>query len=497
MITLGVLARRPGHLLGFPFWLDESWVVASVRAPLGQLELMTSSTPIGWTLLLRLVPPLGSPERYRLLPLAFAVAAVVPAWLLGRRLGGASWRRHVTGVLVALPVAVAPAALARPDLKQYTADVLVTLTLLALVAALEARWTTWRLLALAVATAGCALISHATAFVALAAFVALGLVQLTRRRWRRLLALAAAGLAAAAVQVAVYLAFTAAGNNPRLQSWWTAQYVPLDRGPGPALAFVGERLATGLERAGFGAWPLALALVVLGAVGLWRAGCRAAALFPAVLTAVLVAAGAADRYPLLEQRTSLFHAVLLTFLAAAGVATAIAWLLARRSTAPLALVVAVAAAILVIPAATHPRRTMPVLGAREQVEFLLANRRPDDAIVVNHGAQYGFAYYWPGRPTFVPAIGPTAVRYSVAYPLRPDIVLAYGKDHASVEDAVAKAVGTGARRVWIVLGYGGAEGINEWTTVAGRHGRVTSARPDSRLPLLLTIDPAKRGAAGG
>ncbi|HKE99882.1 MAG TPA: hypothetical protein VKG45_13220, partial [Actinomycetes bacterium] len=105
VLVLAVLARRPDYLLSHPFWLDESWVVASVRAPLGQLELMTSSTPIGWTLLLRLVPPISSPERYRLLPLAFAVAAVVPAWLLGRRLGGTSWRRHLTGVLVALLVA--------------------------------------------------------------------------------------------------------------------------------------------------------------------------------------------------------------------------------------------------------------------------------------------------------------------------------------------------------------------------------------------------------
>ncbi|HKE98926.1 MAG TPA: hypothetical protein VKG45_08350, partial [Actinomycetes bacterium] len=397
----------------------------------------------------------------------------------------------------ALPVAVAPAALARPDLKQYTADVLVTLTILALVAAVETRWTTGRLVALAAVAGGCALISHATAFAALAAFLALGLRQLAERRWRRLRALAAVGLAAAAVQAAVYLAFTAAGNNPRLQTWWAEYYVPLDRGPGAALSFVGERLVMGLERAGFGAWPLALALVALGAVGLWRAGCRAVALFPAVLTAALTAAGATRRYPLLEQRTSLFHAVLLTFYAAAGVAAAVAWLLARRRTAALAPVALAGAALLLVPAATHPTRTMPTLGAREQVQFVLHDRRPGDAVVVNHGAQYGFAYYWPDHPAFVPAVADTAVRYSVAYPGRPDLVVAYGRDDRSIDGALAAAVRSGAQRVWIVLGYSGAEGINQWASLGARYGRVRAPSPHNRLPLLLTVDPRARAAAGG
>src|SRR6266540_554659 len=87
LLALAVVARRPHYLLTHSFWLDEGWVVDSVRAPIGQLRLLTSSTPIGWTLLLRAVPPLGGPERYRLLPLAFGVATVPLAWMLARRLG--------------------------------------------------------------------------------------------------------------------------------------------------------------------------------------------------------------------------------------------------------------------------------------------------------------------------------------------------------------------------------------------------------------------------
>lgn len=55
LLLLAILARRPGYVLSQTFWLDESWVVDSVRAPLGQLRLVTSPTPVGFTLLLRAV----------------------------------------------------------------------------------------------------------------------------------------------------------------------------------------------------------------------------------------------------------------------------------------------------------------------------------------------------------------------------------------------------------------------------------------------------------
>src|SRR4029450_14022484 len=72
LTVLAVAIRDPRYLLTRSFWLDEGWVVDSVRAPLHQLELLTSSTPIGWTLLLRLGPPARGPEHYTLLPRGFA-----------------------------------------------------------------------------------------------------------------------------------------------------------------------------------------------------------------------------------------------------------------------------------------------------------------------------------------------------------------------------------------------------------------------------------------
>jgi hypothetical protein len=142
LLPLAVVAHRPGYLFSHSFWLDEGWVADSVRAPFHQLRLLTSSTPVGWTLLLRLVPDVGPPERLRVLPLAFGVLSVVAAYLLGRRLG------RVAAVAAGLAAALAPTALSNHSLKQYSADVFVTLLLLWLTERLEAGWSQRRLAAL-------------------------------------------------------------------------------------------------------------------------------------------------------------------------------------------------------------------------------------------------------------------------------------------------------------------------------------------------------------
>jgi len=67
--------------IGAPYMLDEAWVALSTRVPLGDLPRITSSSPIGWTLLLRAVP---DPDALRLVPLAFALLAVVAAYAFGR-----------------------------------------------------------------------------------------------------------------------------------------------------------------------------------------------------------------------------------------------------------------------------------------------------------------------------------------------------------------------------------------------------------------------------
>jgi len=83
------------YVLRWPFWTDEAWVAVTTRFPLSQLPAVTSSTPIGWSLLLRLFT-VGGQQWLRLLPLCFAALTVAVAYVFGRGLG---WRDRRLGVL--------------------------------------------------------------------------------------------------------------------------------------------------------------------------------------------------------------------------------------------------------------------------------------------------------------------------------------------------------------------------------------------------------------
>ena len=128
---LVLVVHDVGYLIGQPFWTDEAWVAVTTRFPLSDLLATTSSTPIGWSVLLRLVT-VGGRQTSRLLPLAFAGAAVVIGYWFARRL---AWQRRDTailaGVLAAAAVLLVPAMLIRDDLKQYTADAAFALLVVA------------------------------------------------------------------------------------------------------------------------------------------------------------------------------------------------------------------------------------------------------------------------------------------------------------------------------------------------------------------------------
>jgi hypothetical protein len=475
--ALAVWARRPGYLLHHSLWLDEAWVADSVRARLGQLPELTASTPIGWSALLRLVPPVGPPERLRLVPLAFGVAAVVPAWLAGRWLAPA-WRGRAAGVLLAAAVALAPAALARHDLKQYSADALVTLVVLVLVGWADRDGGRRPLLALAGVGAAGMLLSHVTAVAVAAGLAAVALRHLACRRWRSLAATALTAVATWLAQAIVYVRFSAPGNNAFLHDWWAADFVPTGRGAGPAAAFVGQRLADELARTGLGPWPVVLALALGGVAALWLAGRPGAAMFGPLVAAALLAAGLARAYPFLDARTSLFFTVLLTTYAAAGMIGLAARLARRPPGAVLAAAILVAAALPVAPAALEAAASpMPTANVREQIDYVLAHRRPGDVVLVNHGAQFGFAYYWPEQPSFLPTDATTAVRFRVDYPDRRDVVVAHRKDPVVMATAVDRAMAADPGRIWVVLGFASPAGLAEWRQLAMRAGWVSEPVP--------------------
>jgi hypothetical protein len=506
LTTIAINARRPSYLLSHPFWFDEAWVADSVRAPLGQLRMVTSSTPIGWTLLLRVVPPLGGPERYRLLPLAFGVASVVPAWLLGRHLRGvAGW---VAAPLAGLAVALGPASLFRPGLKQFSAEVFVTLLLVWALATLERTWSPRRQLLFGLLVAACFLVAHSAALVAAAAFGGLAVSSLLRGAWRRLawVALTAAGVGA--VQSAIYMAFVAPADSATMRTYWMRLFIPTDQGLDGAAAFVGARGARFLAFLGLGSWPVALGLALVGVAALAWARLPATAMVAPLLLVELIGTGLTGRYPFLDPRTSQFFLVLVTVVAALGVGALVGGLARSRWTVALGVALPLALGASFAPASARAiHGSIVTENVRGQIQLVLSGRRFGDVVVVSSGASNAFGYYWPAPPILVdkPTFG--TVTFQVSYPHEPDVVVATGRDRGSDLDALSR-VPAGARRVWIVVGH---ERLETWARLAERLGRVVApasdpcrpfppaaqahARASNRqCPLLVELRPGGSGA---
>lgn len=469
LTLLGLLAHRPAAMLRAPFWIDEAWVADSVRVPLGSLRAITSSTPIGFTFLLRLVPPVGGPERLRVVPLLFAALLGPLAYALGRELDG----RRLTAFAMGVAGAVLPAGLLRHDLKQYTADAAVAVLLVWLGARAERLRTRRALVYLATACAACCFVSHTTLFVAAAVFGGLLVDALLRHDVRFATATTVAGIASAAWMGAAYLAFARHGETPALTAYWQGFYVPAHG----TLPFVAERAGSMLKLVGTGPWDVALVLVPAGVVTLWRNGRRATALVLPLLSAVVLVAAAAHMYPLWERRTGLFYFALGTVVAAYAIGRAAAALHGR---VPYACVPVLAAGALLLASTAVPnsRSQVPFEDMPRWVRVLRANAGPADTILVDESAAYAFAFYWRAdRATFVrddaravgfvPAYGATS-RVHVVQP-------------ATVTAAIAAAPRTGS--VWIVLTHNSVRDQQRYVTAASDAGRAhtTTSGPTGLL----------------
>jgi hypothetical protein len=490
--ALGALAVQPiGTMFHRPFWVDEAWVADLVKIPLSRQIALSSSTPIGWALLLRLVPG-TAPERLRVVPLAFSAVAVVCAYLLAR---GLNWRTvgeaRAAGVVAAAAVLLAPVSLQQNDLKQYSADGAAALLVLIVARDTERRHERTALVRLALVSVVAALFSTVSMFVAVAAFCgALGSAAITRE-WRRVRDVLVAGCGAGIV-IALYAAVVVLPHdNDGLRNYWRPFY--LDGSPGHILSTAGHRfLALGSS---FGGSPkIVFVLFLAGLVVLVVRRNVALGIATAVLWVEMLTLGVADRYPFLDTRTSYFLLVVTLAIAAIGFAGLVIAIV-RGQRALLVTLVAVAVVGLGFGARDHVRAFVyPNENPRVQTLYVAAHGGAGDVVVVNLLANWGFTYYWPRAGTRVFTAHDTIAAGYLARVDGINGVFATGRTQvdvlASMKTAVADWRADGGRgRIWIVRTHVlGAEAA-AWTRAFARlhlHPKAVTGGPEP----LLEVDPA-------
>jgi hypothetical protein len=469
-------------VLTAPYWLDEAWVALSVRFPISELPLLTSSTPLGWTFLLRLVP---DSDYLRVVPLAFDLLVVVCAYVLGRLLAWQT-RLHgtIAGVACGLAVLLLPAQQARHDLKQYTADAAVTLGLLVLAAWTERHWSRKRLGVIVAFVAVGMLVSHVTAVAAPCTIGGLVLVTALRRQWRRLVEVLVAGAAAGLVVGIIYLGISSRNQSQSLQTFWAANFPTLRGLP----AYLDHQFY--LLELFLGLPPyLWVALIAAGIATLaWR-GLGGVAIAAVLLPLAAIVLGVAKIYPLLEQRTGNFLLVTGTALAGLGVAGAAIALatLARRLVPRLPAVVptiaaAVACALVIGWYGVYNDRwyrfdgnewwhysSIAIEDSRSATAYVAANRAPNDVIVVSFSGRYGFTYYWHEDPIVLHEY-PNTVGWDAIVPSNPGIVFIKGESPEAIREGLDAGIRLaaergGGARVFLIRSHIIGDEVAAWKSV--------------------------------
>jgi hypothetical protein len=443
-----VVVHDVPFLLRTPYWLDEAWVAVSTRVPVSHLRFDTSSSPIGWTFLLRLAPAPGQQDQ-RLVPLLFAALTVVAAYAFGRSL---RLLPVVTGLLAGGAALLVPAMLVSNELKQYTADAFVTMLGLVLLSRLEADWSRRRLAELSGALMVAAFFSHVAIFVAAAALPCAVVVQVVRRHWAESAEAAVATMVTGAVVGVIFLLFDGGTQTAQLRNYWNAFYLP--HSPAAAIRYLNKGLHQLLPYFGIDHLALLAALVALGLVTLAWQGRWATALLLPVLALEMLVLGALHKYPLLDQRTSTFFITASVVIAAVGIA-GVATLLAQRVHLTAGLAIATAAAILYIFAAlpyvdTH---NIPVEDVRAQADYVTTHLRPGDAVLVSLGASYGYGYYASPHPQVTSG----GVGFAITYPASDRVIALTNRRPVDVQSGLARGLalvaGHPEARLWIVLNH--------------------------------------------
>ena len=403
-MLLGVGLRLKHYLARHAYWHDEASLVLNIFEKnatelLGPLESAQAAAP-GFLLLERGVHVLlGRSElAMRLPPLIASLGGIaIFAWLAWRVLAGGDER---AGPRVALLMIVLWSCAERliwhaAEAKQYSIDVLVALTLLA-VALREERNETARLVTCAAIAAVAVWFSHATAFLFGGVSLALLPAMLRTRGRHGAVAWLAANAVFGVSFLALYVASVRDQQVNALYEYWAAGFVDFAR-PWyiPIWLFRGLMGIANyaLDLGG----PVLLPLACVGGYVLWAHG-RRQVLGILVMPAVLVLVASAIRqYPFNGSRLTLFLTPGLFLLAGVGVVALIAWARGHRERKWLA--VAVPGYLLAV-AAWHAVVYLvrpPVYGNMPAAaRYVAAHDAPGDVIYANKISE--FRCYRPDVP---------------------------------------------------------------------------------------------------
>jgi hypothetical protein len=320
------------------------------------------------------------------------------------------------------------------------------------------------------------LFSGAAAFVGVAAFGAVCVVQLARRAWRRLAEVAAVGAGTAVLMLGVYEGFDARATVPGLTAYWSNFYLPVGKGLHADMNFVTSHFSGVDAYLGLGPAWLALPLVLAGLVTIFRLGRPATAVTAAVLWPEMLVVSAAQKYPFLDLRTSTFLLAITTAVAAIGVAGVCSllrpWL---RGTLAAGLAVLAVAAFVIHVQPYVRSHNIPNEDVRDQARYVAAHAARGDVIVVNLSSNWGFAYYWPAGVPGRRADAAVLQGYEAYFPDQPDIVVARTRDSAGVDAALSQALARkrACGKIWLVRTHLITSERQEWTT-ALRQQKLTA-----------------------
>lgn len=416
-------------------WVDDLWPV--VLAENGTLaEIFGIGAPVSpfFVLLLRasraLVP--SGDLAYQLIAFFSALASIPLVGAVARRATGSRW----IGLSAAALCAANPLLLTYSlRVKQFTLEALAIALLLAIGFRKREESPAWPACA-----AGAILAPLAFTSV----FLSLPLCTLLALRRRRRSDLAA-WIALVAVIALCFFTLVAPRSNEALHAYWADYYLGATGG----LAMGAKHLADLFINAfptGFGVLAL---LAIPGAWWLAR-GHREMALAMAGMYALILAAGAAGRFPIGTGRTEIFTFPVTILLAAAGAR----WLTRRNWKAEAAVAVA-CVALFVGRAAMHD---VAYVRANDRAVVELANRhvRDGDGMIVYPYSTWALAHYgrWPGR--LVPTAQTTVAYYAIPERKRTVVLqerprgIDFRTDRAVLESQLAPFLQSAPPRVWLV-----------------------------------------------